>query len=330
MSNTSTRDPYEVSSKLRLFLMGNKHNSSPLEVTIIKQFFPFTSAVVLLVGTDSAGLPPTFILKLADRRFMERPEGSEWSPSKEVAFRREFSMMLDRKHLDLEHLPKTLETDLDDVYNEFDRWVLQRTWHKNEFEAYLQLKELQGSIIPRFFARVQFSIAPKEETPLPVDIVQGLALEYISGISMADLKVGVDISFATAEDVSQKVLALVRQTLDRYVRHNEGGPYDPALIDFGYSAIDTTEISWDDMMEVRFYLRLHRVNSEGQREYAWHRYQTPVIIEPDDGANSPREKMIEALPEDERNHSYERVENPKPGEIRWRIRIGMKTRAFGG
>ncbi|KAF9073245.1 hypothetical protein BDP27DRAFT_317250 [Rhodocollybia butyracea] len=135
---------------------------------------------------------------------------------------------------------------------------------------------------------------------------------------------------------------MVRQSRDRYVRHNDlhlgnfilrgpkGGPYDPVLIDFGYSAIDTSEISSDDMQDVRFRLRLRRVNSEVQPEYAWHRYQTPEVLESSHVADSPRERIIEALPEDERNHLYERVENPKPGEIRWRIRPGVKTRAFCG
>ncbi len=71
----------------------------------------------------------------------------------------------------------------------------EKSSHDTELSAYQLLLRLQGQYIPRLYGVVRLHTT-SESTPLhPItDIVEGLALEYIPGVSMEKLKPGIDVS----------------------------------------------------------------------------------------------------------------------------------------
>ncbi|KAK0235490.1 hypothetical protein EDD85DRAFT_843182, partial [Armillaria nabsnona] len=79
--------------------------------------------------------------------------------------------------------------------------------HDTELSAYRLLHRLQGRYIPRPYGVVRFRIT-SESIPLhPItDVVEGLALEYIPGVSMDKLEPGIDVSEEEAEKISSAVL----------------------------------------------------------------------------------------------------------------------------
>ncbi len=77
--------------------------------------------------------------------------------------------------------------------------------YNTELSAYRLLHRLQDRYIPYLYSVVRLRITP-ESTPLhPIaDVVKGLALEYIPGVSMDNLKPGIDVP--EQEMVSSAVL----------------------------------------------------------------------------------------------------------------------------
>ncbi|KAK0443642.1 hypothetical protein EV421DRAFT_1673856, partial [Armillaria borealis] len=113
-----------------------------------------------------------------------------------------------------------------------------------ELSAYRLLHRLQSWYIPRLLGVVHLCIT-SESIPLhPItDIVEGLALEYIPGISMDKLKPGIDVSEEEAEKISSAVLEGFHAIeAENCLLHNDihtrnivlhEGNRSPVIIDFG-------------------------------------------------------------------------------------------------
>ncbi|PBK81714.1 hypothetical protein ARMGADRAFT_1090960 [Armillaria gallica] len=184
----------------------------PLAAKIIKPFKPFTSAVVLLAGYRSNDL--------------EVP----WSSSIEGHLRqavRDIQMGTIPDWIELlrddENPRRPDEERWEDWAWEISTWYWKLYNYDIELDAYRLLHRLQGRYIPRLFGVVRLGITP-ESTPLhPItDFVQGLALEYVPGICMENLKPGVDISQNEAERISSQVLEGLRAIeAENHVLHND-------------------------------------------------------------------------------------------------------------
>ncbi|KAK0200047.1 hypothetical protein DFS33DRAFT_1278444 [Desarmillaria ectypa] len=127
-------------------------------------------------------------------------------------------------------------------------WIGKVSNYDTELTAYRLLHRLQGWYIPRLFGVVHLCINP-ESTPLhPItDVVQGLALKFIPGISMEKLKLGIDISEKGAEKISSTVLEGFRAIeAENCLLHNDihtrnivlrEGDRSPVIVDFGLANI---------------------------------------------------------------------------------------------
>ncbi|KAK0217195.1 hypothetical protein IW262DRAFT_176154 [Armillaria fumosa] len=95
--------------------------------------------------------------------------------------------------------------------------------YDTELAAYQLLHRLQCQYIRRHFGIVHFCIT-SESAPLhPItDVVQGLVLEYIHGVSMDTLQPGVDVSEQEAERISNDVMGWLHAIkAENFLLHND-------------------------------------------------------------------------------------------------------------
>ncbi|KAJ7152336.1 hypothetical protein C8R46DRAFT_913136, partial [Mycena filopes] len=321
----------------------------PLTVVITRSFTPFTNAVVLLVkvlNQPEIPMATRFILKLCDRRFGYRHpdgEGRPWQPQLEDRLRHEVSTLIgpDRSRRIPKRFWESIPSGVEDWEVDLYSWTMKYNNYLGEALVYRHLRNLQGDCIPRFFGTVRHPISAGQPFLHPsVDFVHGLAIEHIPGPTMADLKVGVDITKEQAEVVSQRLIDDVTRLRDLCCQHDDirlrnlvlrNWPQDRSpravIIDFGCAyVIRPGARSFDDVEEVRLLLRY-------RADPIWH-IPSPLAqhlwerIAHENGYNHANE-WIEEKPEEERSRHFERLSvGPETRDkmLQWRVRPGIRTR----
>ncbi|PBK79292.1 hypothetical protein ARMGADRAFT_1040918 [Armillaria gallica] len=221
---------------------------------------------------------------------------------------------------------------------EVSTWRYRLSNHSTGLSAYRLLHLLQGQYIPRLFGAVHIHIDPDSTTLHPTtDIVQGLVLEYISGVSMAKLNPGVDVSIQVME-------ALRGIETENCVLHNaihignvvlRDGSCSLVIIDFGQADIREPELSDEERKSVVWRspdtrrMRNLLVNPE---DGPWKRTVTPYeMSDPHYKDPSVSNEYVESMPEDFRWVTFERVldtdwEGAREKVYQWRIRPGVRCR----
>ncbi|KAJ7207588.1 hypothetical protein GGX14DRAFT_455800 [Mycena pura] len=243
-----------------------------LDISILRAFTPFTSAVVLLAEAldppKHLSLPRQFIIKLNDRRFgyrdYQRPK-LLWNPEIEIPLRQGIQKLVgpDRSHPipTMYRRRKPWERpgqdpdspcpDWEDWELEIYIWMLKYSAYQGQTLAYRHLRSLQAGIIPQLYGTVRLPISEGSPFLHAIgDLVHGLAIEYIVSPTMADVAVGVDVTSQRAEEISRRILDSVHVAAirDAHCHHNDLRPANvlfrnwlhdprPVLIDFGTSAI---------------------------------------------------------------------------------------------
>ncbi len=349
--SSSSDNLYIPGTKLHMQFQANSSGAfEPLSATIVKRFEPFTSAVVLLVQRPSDTQP--FILKLADRRLGYRhcwDDVIPWTSTVEGHLRRAVrDVQLGKKgnwfeivH-DTKHPQRPPKDEWEDWMWEVSTWTRKMNDHNTEHSAYRLLHRLQGDCIPRLHGVVRLSITSDPEPLHPIiDIVQGLAFEYIHGMNMEDLKPGVDISQQEAEAISSRVMDVFRTIeAENCVIHNDlhiGNVIlrdSPVIIDFGFAIIRRpgwSDEEWRAVVEGGPDTRnMRRALVEGR----WKKNVTPFEMS-DSRYDNPAvfNKYVENLPEDYRMKMFERVldtdwDGAKEMVHQWRIKSGVRCRPW--
>ncbi len=91
---------------------------------------------------------------------------------------------------------------------EVSAWFGKTGSYDTEFAAYQLLRPLQGRYILRLFDSVRFFCITLEPTPLRLitDVVKGLALESIPGVSMEKLQPGINVSEQEVARISSSII----------------------------------------------------------------------------------------------------------------------------
>ncbi|KAK0458191.1 uncharacterized protein EV420DRAFT_1643069 [Desarmillaria tabescens] len=174
-------DLYQPGTILQLKFQSHEFaDYKDLSATVIKRFEPVTSAVVLLVQRHSDN----------EQRYI----GVPWTSSIEDHLRRAirdiqagvipdwFELINDREN---RPDPELWEDWMWEVLT----WLSKMSNYNTELTAYRLLHRLQGRYIPRLFGVVRLRITPECAPLHPItDVVEGLVLEYIPGVSMETLK----------------------------------------------------------------------------------------------------------------------------------------------
>ncbi|KAJ7743968.1 hypothetical protein DFH07DRAFT_835370 [Mycena maculata] len=340
---------------------------APLTVSVIRAHTPFTCAVVLEVeivhSSPKMSLPDRFILKLNDRRFGYRHsfvrKPSEWNSDREAPFVDAVRMCLDpRRSTAIPHyfddFPGPHEAvewrtlDRQPWMAELYTWKLKYQQYLAEILAYRCLQTLQGASIPRLHGTVRLPILCGSDFLHPaVDFVNGFAVSLIEGTPMNEVQVGRDLTKARAEEVSQRVLDLVRTIQRHRCLHNDirlpniilrnwPRQVDPVLIDFGAADIEQPHepvmvypgCGSDEVRETRSMLAdpeyggWHAPSPFSQRVNEKHAAYMGFFRVND---------RIESVPEHIRDLQYERIPDTdgpdaKKKVLQWRVREGVKTR----
>lgn len=131
---------------------------------------------------------------------------------------------------------------------EMDAWDSMFKTVNKEIAAYRALRALQGSDIPLMYGACQFTAYHAGPSSDPVvTSVPGICIQYIDGVSMDRLNLGVDLSQEDAERVAQGVLRIARNIRQCRVIHNDMAGRNvivrledldhPVVIDFGSSFV---------------------------------------------------------------------------------------------
>ncbi|SJL12485.1 uncharacterized protein ARMOST_15912 [Armillaria ostoyae] len=284
----------------------------PLAATVIRRFEPSTSTVVLLVQLGYRG---------------GKGGPVRWLPSLEGHLQhavRDIQEGVAPKWFELihddENRPDTKVWE--DWMREVSTWRYKLSNHNTELAAYRLLHGVQGRYNPRLFGVVHLCITPESTTLHPItDIVQGLVIECISGVNMAKLEYGVDVSMREAERISNQVMEAFRAIeAENCVLHNDirignavlrEGNRSPVIIDFGQADIREPELSDEEWSSVIWgspdtrRMRNLLVNPEDR---PWKRTVTPYEMLDRHYKNSlVFNEYIESMPEDFCRVTFERV-----------------------
>ncbi|KAF8181135.1 hypothetical protein K438DRAFT_1938051 [Mycena galopus ATCC 62051] len=307
-----------------------------LDISILRSFTPFTSAVVLhaevLDPPKHLSLPRQFILKLNDRRFgyrdYQRPK-LLWSPLIEIPLRRGIQKLVgpDRSHPipTMYHHQKPWERpgqdpdspcpEWEDWELEIYIWILKHDAYLRETLAYRHLRSLQACIIPRLYGTVRLPISEGAPFLHPiVDLVHGLAIEHIASPTMADVAVGVDVTSQRAEEISTRILDRVAAIRDADILV----PGSPEAASFG-TVNEVKEMR--KLLSNGDYGDWHIRSPLQQHVYERHAQLVGYAT-----INSE----IEQIPEDVRLLQFERIPGSggpeeKGKRLQWRVRLGTRT-----
>ncbi|KAK0443592.1 hypothetical protein EV421DRAFT_1903608 [Armillaria borealis] len=242
---------YLPGTKLQLqFQLQGSKAFEPLAATVVKRFEPITVGTVLLVQRHSDN--EKVILKLADRRLGYRSNNKgvdtmPWTSSIDGHLRRAV------RDIQTGAIPNWFE-----LINDSDNQPDEELWEDWMFEVGTWLGKMD--CYDTELTSIDFCIDCKS-TPLhPItDVVEGLALEYIPGVSMENLKPGIDVSEQEAERISSEVLEGLRAIeAENCLLHNDvhtrnvvvpEGNRSAVIIDFG-QAIIRTERSDEEWLSV--------------------------------------------------------------------------------
>ncbi|KAJ7652663.1 hypothetical protein DFH06DRAFT_1134120 [Mycena polygramma] len=335
---------------------------TPLNVSILRSFTPFTCAVVLVAKVldppSGLAIPNEFVLKLNDRRFGYRDSHRPklyWQPEKEGLLRREIVNIMGptRSHpIPAKYYSHPDEDDLEGGWDGWELelyiWTLKHRSYLQEALAYRYLEGIQGSYIPRLYGTVRHAISSGHPFVHPaVDFVPGLAIEHIPGPNVGELKVGVDLTKDTAHLVSRRIIDTVAKIQSLRCLHGDirlpnfvlkNWPHDPqpVVIDFGNASVLEPGMSVDEWAahtdEVQS-ARIQLIVAGRDEGRAWHipsPYQPHVYerIGRSSGygyANS----LIEAIPDEVREMQFERIleaqgVGAREEMMQWRVKPGVR------
>ncbi|RDB26755.1 hypothetical protein Hypma_005315 [Hypsizygus marmoreus] len=262
--------PYSPRAPLDLhFVPETGGDSRRLSVDIIQPFLPFTNAVALLVTPRSLtdgnamGLPDRFFVKISDRRYTSRESFPAWSPYHESTLRTAIERNLEDKpwinsfaSLGASRYP---DEDEEDWIKEMRLYDYRKKCHDREVAAYRHLRSLQGTDIPRFYGTFRLPFASTDSThenalaASILDYAEGMALEYVNGLTMAEVRPDVDIPRPDVERAAENTLQIMKRLRDLCVVYNDcrpqnvlirrQHPHNPVLIDFGSSEVKPREMT---------------------------------------------------------------------------------------
>ncbi|KAK0235313.1 hypothetical protein EDD85DRAFT_910022 [Armillaria nabsnona] len=344
---------YSPGTNLALeFTPANSNTAQKLSVAIEKSFLPFTSAVVLLVKplTRNELLPSStkMILKLNDRRYGNRGFDSSdlpWHPFVECILQQNLGEVLrGAKENNFKCLggtePRYGIVRTEGWEKEIEVWGEKTRAWRTEVRAYHLLQSLQGAVIPRFYGTVQLPIRGPPALHPATDYVPGMLLEYVDAPSLEDVEVGVNVTAAEAEHISQNVLAAYRRIADLdCVEHWDvrlgnillRRDHTVIIIDFGHSLL----------REEAYHQRLWRVPGSGDLKeirqrllsrdgggLPWRVAETPYIQEIYNKHLIPGilNELAQQLDPIERDARFERMPVKDEFDNCWRVRTGIKVR----
>ncbi|RDB30344.1 hypothetical protein Hypma_007266 [Hypsizygus marmoreus] len=265
--------PYSVGARLDLqFASAKGGDFHSLPVEIIKPFVPFTNAVALLVrprfcaDAEALGLPPRFVAKINDCRYADRSDHFEWSATLESSLRAAIPRTLREKPWITSipaFFPEVMDEDEEDWVREIRLYSFRKECHDTEVAAYRYLRTLQGRDIPRFHGTFRFPFASSQGSSSPeygkdivasiLDYADGMALEYIDGPNMAEVKPDIDIPRGDVERASENALQSMKCLRDLGAWHGDvrpqnviirlQPPHNPVIIDFGSSSLKPPDMS---------------------------------------------------------------------------------------
>ncbi|KAJ6595041.1 hypothetical protein DFH09DRAFT_1412891 [Mycena vulgaris] len=366
LSALETQDPYSLKQfKIQSELSPNwRDGFTPLTVSIVKSFTPFTCDVVIaaeiLDCPQALSLPKKIILKLNDRRFGYRDERPKlvWGPQGEARLRDGIRTILGPERstpIQKMYYHPLPDTDpegegplgvWDGWELEIYIWTLKQGIYLREALAYRHLRTLQGGAIPQLYGTVRVPLSPTTPFLHPiVDFVPGLGIEHIAGPSMSDVKVGVDVTNEMAETISRQLIDNVAAMRDAYCRHNDlalrnvvlrNWPHtpQPVIIDLGMASViepGASRAAWyghvDEAHETRKTLTW-------PQQGGWHvasPYQQHVYERYAGNVGYAKiNAEIENLPDVVRNLQFERIPgteglDKRDKMLQWRVRPGVRT-----
>ncbi|RDB26767.1 hypothetical protein Hypma_005331 [Hypsizygus marmoreus] len=364
--------PYLPGSRLDLQFtpkFGGAGQFCILSVDIIKAFEPFTSAVVLLVRprsqieADTLGLPSQFVAKITDRRHTIREDIPAWSASFEKHFTTAVEHALRANPMpdsftSLHGTSTDPEGPEEDWIREIRLCEFRKECFNKEVAVYRHLRVLQGCDIPYFYGTFRLPIASKISGPMHendvvasiLEYAEGMALEYIDGLNLAEVQLDADFPRAVVERASEKTLQIMNRLHNLGAWHGDPRPHnviirrkaprDPVLIDFGLSKTKSPETSieeWkngfhpgvDQVTDMRYALA-----------HAGMHIESPELIAPDklDGYRYIN-RWLESRSKEWREQFFDPVPVAEPGYklvvvdgeqgfwqfARWKLKPGVKT-----
>ncbi|RDB26799.1 hypothetical protein Hypma_005314 [Hypsizygus marmoreus] len=335
--------PYSPSSHLDLhFARETGGGFRRLSVVIIKPYLPFTNAVALLVTPHSSregnamGLPDRFFVKISDRRYTNRESFPAWSPFHESALR------------------TAIECNLEDKpwINSFASLGASRYPDENEEDW---IKEMRLKCIPRFYGTFRLPFASSDSTHENalagsiLDYAEGMALEYVNGLTMAEVRHDVDIPRPDVERAAENTLQIMKRLRDLCVVYNDcrpqnvlirrQRPHNPVLIDFGSSEVKPREMTieqWrhemqgiNEIKDMRYTLSdagVHIKSPEREWEHENRGYSL-FNYAVEKGDKKWRERFYDAVPVAEPGY-VTRIEDGQERRwvpARWKLKPGVKS-----
>lgn len=191
----------DVGAKPTLPNQPNNHSPrDPYTFEIVHSYQPFTMAVVCRVrpgiindpdqsDTNDLALPAECILKLYDRRHVSNirkdyDQGQSYSEEKELAYQR-YLRGAEKPSHEFESDSFWSEPLEDDgVFEAYIAHHCERMWEK-EVATYGRMRDLQGLLVPRLLGVVTYDL-PVSGNRSEVEVIQGVLLEYIPGVTLRD------------------------------------------------------------------------------------------------------------------------------------------------
>lgn len=265
--------PFEPGATLKLQLHDIPGDSGlPLEVEVLPPFLPVSNGQALHVRLTAPhrSLPSTLLVKLFDRRFMERSwieSDNSWSPASELATRAAWRLNQAGAADDPQEPTEGHFFPDDPWLREKVPWMLMVASFEREREAYRRLAALQGTAIPKLFGTLswsdpQLAALPPETHPM-FAATPGLAVEFVEGETLRDAaERRAKHAWPTdaEERMSAQLLDIARALGQHGVIHDDirsanimlrSPSGEPVVIDFGRAVLrgeHETEREWTERL----------------------------------------------------------------------------------
>ncbi|KAJ5970428.1 uncharacterized protein N7479_000346 [Penicillium vulpinum] len=187
--------PYAVGNVINIHLKTPDGLEATADANIIKVFEPFTLSSVMLIrmACSSLGLEGDMILKLFDRRFATQLREDEkirpWTPDTETEYRQ---FVLDGGVSEFVTQLNDGETPEGSIWSAaMDETYLHDHMldlYKTEAQVYSNLKEIQGTDIPKLLASAIMPIPYPCQTSSEYTDIPGILLQYIEGFPLTDIE----------------------------------------------------------------------------------------------------------------------------------------------
>ncbi|KAJ5120413.1 uncharacterized protein N7515_009801 [Penicillium bovifimosum] len=238
--------PYAVGNVIKFHVKTPGGLEATAVAEIIKVFEPFTLSSVVLVrmACSSLGLEGDMILKLFDRRFATQLRQDEkirpWTPDIETEY---YQFILDGGAAEfVTQLKEEEDSDDEDSDDEASDDEASDDEHSDYEHSISNLKEIQGTDIPKFLASTLMPIPFPGQTNGGYTDVPGILLQYIEGFPLTDVE-----QYAPRESwqaICQDAIRIIHRigdlgilnedvkTRNFIVREDAGNAFKVTMIDF--------------------------------------------------------------------------------------------------